>query len=579
MIKLGGVFLILLLSWQVSAQQAEVKKSKDIVVIKGQSYYLHVVDEGQTLYSISKAYGVDVNTIRELNGKPDNSLTMFEVLKVPYVEPYVEKDDTYYYHKVEKGETLYSISRRFGIKVKRILKENEQYVTAPLSIGAVVKLPLREIDRNRLEEQEKAVEHTEGKKEEKEQAETTVTVAAVGETADSLKPGIPFSEENTAIPDNKYVKAALLLPLFVQENLGRNRDAEIVDTLTLRKPQIHILHKSELFLAFYEGILLAVDSLKNAGYKVELHVFDTEKNTEKMYGIAAQINELNPDIIIGPVYGSEYRILAESLINRNIPVVYPLSSRKENLERYPNFIQVNPSSQTLEESMSDWITAQRDSAHIICIRPGGEDGMEEQLTEATEKKWFTRALDSLGQTGFYKWNFEEEQLEALKLLLSPDTENIIVLPTSKEADVSKILPVLAALADVYRITVVGFQDWQNFTSVDHENFYKLNVKLFTYSYMDGYSEEAAVFANNYRTYFSTEPHTLAAKAYDIGLYFIPLAAKYGNNTLRAIGETDKSGRFSAFRFRQLFPGGGWENRGVYIVNYGSDYKNRISLWE
>lgn len=87
MIKLAGIFLIVSLSLQVAAQQIEIKKSRDIVVIKGQSYYLHVVDEGQTLYSISKAYGVEVDVIRKLNDKQDNSLTMFEILKIPYVEP------------------------------------------------------------------------------------------------------------------------------------------------------------------------------------------------------------------------------------------------------------------------------------------------------------------------------------------------------------------------------------------------------------------------------------------------------------------------------------------------------------
>ena len=90
------------------------------------------------------------------------------------------------------------------------------------------------------------------------------------------------------------------------------------------------------------------------------------------------------------------------------------------------------------------------------------------LTDITEKNLFTEQLNRLTDIGFYKWNFGEEHLEALKLLLNPDQENIVVLPTSKEADVSKILPTLAALAEQYRITVIGFPDWQNFTSVDHE---------------------------------------------------------------------------------------------------------------
>ncbi|RHV98625.1 LysM peptidoglycan-binding domain-containing protein [Odoribacter sp. OF09-27XD] len=146
MMKFVIVLFVLLACGRLSAQHVEVHKSTDIVVIKGKSYYLHVVEDGQTLYSICKAYGVDINAVKELNGKQDNAISMFEVLKIPYVEPYVEKDGKYYYHKVEKGETLYSISRKFGIKVRQILKENKQYENTPLSIGAIVRLPIKEID-------------------------------------------------------------------------------------------------------------------------------------------------------------------------------------------------------------------------------------------------------------------------------------------------------------------------------------------------------------------------------------------------------------------------------------------------
>ena len=587
MMKFVIVLFVLLACGRLSAQHVEVHKSTDIVVIKGKSYYLHVVEDGQTLYSICKAYGVDINAVKELNGKQDNAISMFEVLKIPYVEPYVEKDGKYYYHKVEKGETLYSISRKFGIKVRQILKENKQYENTPLSIGAIVRLPIKEIDVAQIgtsvdmpvkETEEKVIglEQTiplEEKKHEPEEVRKNY-YPLVGDTL----AGRPEFMDDMAIPDNKYVKVALLLPLFVQENIESNLGAVLVDTLTLRKHPVQILHKSEQFLYFYEGMLLALDSLKNEGYKIDLHIFDSQKSSERMYGIAAEINELNPDLVIGPVYGSEFKVLTESLMNRQIPIVYPLSSRSEDFGKYPNFIQVNPSFQALAEDMAAWIAARHETANIICINlsKGGETE-EQMLTDITEKNLFTEQLNRLTDIGFYKWNFGEEHLEALKLLLNPDQENIVVLPTSKEADVSKILPTLAALAEQYRITVIGFPDWQNFTSVDHEMYYKLNVKLFTYSYVDNYSDNAKYFADQYRTYFYTEPHTLSAKAYDMGLYFIPLVAKYGTRTLEAIGYTGKTGLFSAFNFRRLCPECGWENRGLYIVNYGSDYRIKMEL--
>lgn len=134
-----------------NSQGVVIPKSADIVVIKGKSYYLHTVQPGQTLYSICKTYGVDVEELKAQNDKKDNNLSLYEVIKIPFVEPFVEQDEKYYYYRVAKGETLYSISRQYGIKPKRLLKYNTQYAhNEPLAVGAVIRLPLSEIDRSKL---------------------------------------------------------------------------------------------------------------------------------------------------------------------------------------------------------------------------------------------------------------------------------------------------------------------------------------------------------------------------------------------------------------------------------------------
>ena len=121
MLRFLLLFCVLWIATGVPAQEHTVKKSSDVVVIRGKSYYLHTVEVGQTLYSISKAYGVDVNELKALNDKKDNTLSLYEVLRIPYVEPFIQQDKDFYYHKVQTGETIYSISRQFDIKPRRIL--------------------------------------------------------------------------------------------------------------------------------------------------------------------------------------------------------------------------------------------------------------------------------------------------------------------------------------------------------------------------------------------------------------------------------------------------------------------------
>ena len=595
MLKLLFLFLLLWSCGQVIGQGTAVTKSNDIVVIRGKSYYLHTVQPGQTLYSICKAYGANIDEVKSLNDKKDNALSLYEVLKVPYTDPFVQQDDKFYYHKVVKGETFYSIARLYKIKPKRLLKFNEGYAqNQPLAVGAVVKLPLAEIDLSVLGEEE--IEASVGKKQEirperpvrnesvkkveeasvtdilqnalmqknekTEQEPEKETTTVIGAT-DKME--IPEYISEVVMPVDPFVKVALLLPFSAKDY------PVFVDTLVEKMP-VQISARSEQFISFYEGVLLAVDSLKNQGYKVNLKVFDTERSAEKMYTMVDEIDRFHPDLIIGPVYGSVYKALMDDLTNKNIPVIYPLSSRSEEFGVYPDFIQVNPSMKALTVAMSDWLREEAEEANLVCLNLTGNEVSHSDLEDI---RLFKEYMHRIGSMNFYDWNTSAVPLDGLRLQLLPDRENIIILPTTKEAEVSKILPVLSALTDGYRITVVGFPEWQAFTSVDHETYFKLNTKIFTYSYVDNTTEPAKRFALKYRKYFYTEPNNLAYKAFDMSLYFIELAAKYRDRTLDALEFYPRNGDFSRFYFQKMEGQAGKENQGFYIVNFGSDYRLKI----
>ena len=595
MLKLLFLFLLLWSCGQVLGQGTAVTKSNDIVVIRGKSYYLHTVQPGQTLYSICKAYGANIDEVKSLNDKKDNALSLYEVLKVPYTDPFVQQDDKFYYHKVLKGETFYSIARLYKIKPKRLLKFNEGYAqNQPLAVGAVVKLPLAEIDLSVLGEEEieasvgkkqeirpeRPVRNESGKKveeasvtdilqdalmqknEKTEQEPEKETTTVIGAT-DKME--IPDYISEVVMPVDPFVKVALLLPFSAKDY------PVFVDTLVEKMP-VQISARSEQFISFYEGVLLAVDSLKNQGYKVNLKVFDTERSAEKMYTMVDEIDRFHPDLIIGPVYGSVYKALMDDLTNKNIPVIYPLSSRSEEFGVYPDFIQVNPSMKALTVAMSDWLREEAEEANLVCLNLTGNEVSHSDLEDI---RLFKEYMHRIGSMNFYDWNTSAVPLDGLRLQLLPDRENIIILPTTKEAEVSKILPVLSALTDGYRITVVGFPEWQAFTSVDHETYFKLNTKIFTYSYVDNTTEPAKRFALKYRKYFYTEPNNLAYKAFDMSLYFIELAAKYRDRTLDALEFYPRNGDFSRFYFQKMEGQAGKENQGFYIVNFGSDYRLKI----
>lgn len=90
----------------------------------------HVVQKGDTLYSIARKYGTTVERISELNGLSGNALEIGQTLRLP----------TTVAHVVQKGDTLFSIAKRYSSSVEAIQRENKLGGWA-LVVGNTLKVP------------------------------------------------------------------------------------------------------------------------------------------------------------------------------------------------------------------------------------------------------------------------------------------------------------------------------------------------------------------------------------------------------------------------------------------------------
>lgn len=96
----------------------------------------HTVQQGETLFSISRTYEVTVDELRKWNNLPDNSISVGQELTIgmstPNTTPVASLTDGV--HVVAQGETLYSISRQFGVEVRQLMTWNN-LPTIDISIG------------------------------------------------------------------------------------------------------------------------------------------------------------------------------------------------------------------------------------------------------------------------------------------------------------------------------------------------------------------------------------------------------------------------------------------------------------
>jgi LysM repeat protein len=115
-------FLVLV---SVSFFNPEIKQdSIGIETINGKVFVVHKVGAGETLYAISKRYGVTVDQILEHNPTADAGLEIDQILKVPYVARTQKRQSNGNTHIVAEKETLFSISRQYGVSVDEIKQWN-----------------------------------------------------------------------------------------------------------------------------------------------------------------------------------------------------------------------------------------------------------------------------------------------------------------------------------------------------------------------------------------------------------------------------------------------------------------------
>jgi len=117
----------------------------------GQAYKYHTVSPGETVYSISQKYGVSEAAIYKYNPDAKNGIQISTKLVIPIGE---EKEEvstatssgnapvSFTSHKVEKKETLYSLSKEYNVEIEDIKKYNKQLYSKELQKGETVQIPV-----------------------------------------------------------------------------------------------------------------------------------------------------------------------------------------------------------------------------------------------------------------------------------------------------------------------------------------------------------------------------------------------------------------------------------------------------
>ncbi|UJH92246.1 LysM peptidoglycan-binding domain-containing protein [Antarcticibacterium sp. 1MA-6-2] len=110
-----------------------------------QAYKYHTVAPEENVYRIAQQYNITVESIYKYNPDARNGVNVGSKLVIPLQNEAVEKPDapvTFKAHKVEKKETLFSLSQRYNVSIDDIKRFNKQLYSKELQQGETINIPV-----------------------------------------------------------------------------------------------------------------------------------------------------------------------------------------------------------------------------------------------------------------------------------------------------------------------------------------------------------------------------------------------------------------------------------------------------
>ncbi len=573
---------------EIAAPKPEPKSVNEVATEP--EYYYHKVTRKQTIFSISKQYGITANELIRYNPEISSGLNEGQVLKIPVPvdnsgeapEQKVNLNENlqssanagsgaeYRFHTVVAGETLYSLEQKYSVSREELIRLNPSLQNG-LQTGSRLKIPEKKKVLNKVEVVPKP----------------EVSIVAQVETETEITGCNPITGRNT-----KTYKAALLLPFYLQGNesvnpndlnkgmllskievgkLGSQLNNGITDTLAL-KSIAKIDPRAESFLEFYEGALLAIDSLQQEGMNVELYVFDA--TNQNMINALLQMDLfLGLDLIIGPVHPEVQASVAAFAAKNRIPMISPLAPNGNFENNNSWYFKVNPTREFQLEQTAEYFADEfRNKNFVLLPMSGGSNSQEAKLAELGKAKLFAvRQTSNIPGNLFHEYSFQNQGLNAVKPLLDETGENVFMIPTDNEAQVSVAVTNLNAIAENYNVVLIGTSNLTKLKSIQTENYHHIRLRYLSPTFIDYNKPLVRRFISQYRSTFSTEPSQFSHQGYDVSYYFLSALFHYGKDFRACLPDYPMELTQTVFNFRKVAPIGGFMNSGLFVTAYERNY--------
>lgn len=550
----------------------EVKE--EIAIREAQkAYYVHVVKKTETAYSLSRKYEITLDSLYILNPKATDGLRIGQELNFPanrapkdslVVKPKTEKgegkadnvasvndssagsgeNDNYFLYKVKSGDSFYSLKTRYNVDQEELQKLNPE-LKRGLEVDKYIIIPqkgqqedVKWLDKLFAGGEDSPSGSTgspsDRQKQQKDRLNTDGKVEVVTPT--------PEFKDSLKVNVSKTYTVGLMLPFEVQADSVSQSLSKVDGT-------------QKISLDFYNGFVMAADTLVKQGLNLNLNVYDTRKSLTHLQQKGGEFRRMNFDMVVGPLFQQNVEYIADELRKQNVPVISPLS-KTVDVNGRPNLVKCNADEGATGHKIADILNKKYQHAQVIFAYSKGNE------KDVREVK--ARLLPRADGSFIDNVSFSEEMIErqTLEATLDPDTQNVVVIFSEDPVFLSDLISKLRMMRK-YNIAVIGPSKLLKIQTLEMDYLNRLNLSMPDGNFID-YSDEYTIsFIEQYREKYKGEPSQFAFQGYDVGMYFLQKLWKTGPYLLQSLN--DEQALLGTGFHLEKEPKGGYTNQFMYLT--------------
>lgn len=422
---------------------------------------LHNVEKGETLYRISKQYGISVSEILTLNpGLTAETLKTGNTILIPEKSANngAVNPNCRIMHKAKKKETIWSIASQYGITVEQLTAANPQMQAAGYKLrkGDFVCIPYRYVE---------------------------------------------LKKEPVGYPE---LKLCVVLPLKDKGEIG------------LRSVE------------FYRGFLMAVNKVKKNGKNITIHAINEPTASASLSPALSVLRGKDYQLIVGPLYPNHFDDLSSFTESEKMRWLVPFSSKVAEVEKNKHVFLVN-APEKLKSTFAGKLFVRtfptKTKVVFLHSKNGNENAFVNDMRSRLAREGYSIADLYDGYTA-----------EDMKKLLSAGERTVFIPNASTnqaaESTLQRITQ-LRAIAPRAEFSLVGYPEWVPYATQHAESFYSADAYLFANYYHNTYDSRTKDFEREYKEWFGTEmletqPH-MGLLGYDTALFMMQGLLKYGDD--------------------------------------------------